>query len=76
MTYEEAETFIAEGNDTIEQLLSAYYRKIEDWDWKNEPRLKEKNILYVKTHVYLSDKYANNPNKVNRVFLKIKGGKI
>lgn len=76
MTYEEAETFIAEGNDTIEQLLSAYYRKIEDWDWKNEPRIKEKNIMSVKTHVYLSNKYANNPSKVNRVFLKIKGGKI
>lgn len=76
MTYEEAETFIAEGATNIEQLLSAYYQKTEDWDWKNEPRLKEKNIMSMKTYSYLEGKYGKNPTKINRVYLKIKGGKI
>lgn len=76
MTYEEAETFIAEGNDTIEQLLSAYYRKIEDWDWKNEPRIKERNTLSTKTDEYIKFKYYRTPNMTNKVIVKIKGGKI
>lgn len=76
LTYNEVETAIAEGNDTIEQLLTTYYRKISDWEWKNEPRLKEKNIMTMKTHQYLYSKYEKSKNKstISRMFNKITGG--
>ena len=77
MTYNEVETAIAEGNDTIELLLTTYYNKISDWDWKDEDkRERYKNRITVKTHEYLTKKYTATGQKreINRKFKKITKG--
>lgn len=77
MTYNEVESAIAEGNDTIELLLTAYYNKISDWDWTNEEkRERYKNKITVKTHEYLTKKYTVTGQKreINRKFKKITKG--
>lgn len=77
MTYNEVESAIAEGNDSIELLLTTYYNKISDWDWKNEDkRERYKNRITVKTHEYLTKKYTATGQKreINRKFKKITKG--
>lgn len=77
MTYNEVESTIAEGNNTIELLLSAYYNKISDYDWTNEEkRERYKNKITIRTHEYLTKKYTatGQKNQINKKFKKITKG--
>ena len=72
MTYNEVETAIAEGNNTVELLLQKYYNKIKDWDMTNDPRTKHKFMMAIKTETYVNKKYKGTNR--SRMLNKIKGG--